>query len=136
MPVRFGETEGAGGKKPYRLPVPEGRPPGPIRRAPSPAVDNFSCDVGTAGLAIGKHPTVALNALLAQGYRMGYNGGVRCDSVPGFTSCRGELHQGPNLTPVPTTLPRLADGRVDKKFLQLQIKAQVPRPRGRSLSWS
>ena len=87
---------------PYGFRVPEGA----VKAGPmlpcgfDPPFDVSTCVHGTVYLAVDRdHPEAALNAFLAQGYRLGYHGGVRCSTFRTLASCVGELHQGPNLAP-------------------------------------
>jgi hypothetical protein len=146
IPVLAGETHAPGSALADGFRV----PPGAVGAGPIlpcdivPAVDLSTCDAGTAYLALDDHPNAVINALLAQGYKMGYHGGVRCGPtaddtrgvhIPNGMYCRGEMHQGPNLAPVPPTtrVPVTPTTGLDKS--KVHPPTTLPRPLGRSLTF-
>jgi hypothetical protein len=121
------ERRGAGSRLPYGFRVPDGAvEAGPMLPCGfDRPFDEATCIHGTAFFAVSRHPEAALNAFLAQGYAMGYHGGVRCRAFRSLATCAGELHQGVNLAPTtPSTVP------FEKKF----VIVPLPRPPGRAVN--
>ena len=126
-PATPDETQPVGTALPYGFRVPTGAvEAGPILPCGfDPPFDVATCVHGTAYVAVDPHPETVLNAFLAQGYAMGYHGGVRCATLRSLATCSGELHLGANLAPTaPSTVP------FKKKFLIVPL----PRPPGRAVN--
>ncbi len=61
--------------------------------------------VGVAVLQIDGRPDRTLNALLDEGRRLGFRGGVDCSRNDDGVTCNGEVHEGRNVAPPTTSVP-------------------------------